>query len=41
MSNSMKGMIAGLVATLVLSGLLLLKSTAWVPAKEPESLRQT
>src|SRR5215475_5395431 len=27
MSNSMKGMIAGLVATLVLSGLLLLKST--------------
>jgi hypothetical protein len=27
MSNSMKGMVAGLVATLVLSGLLLLKST--------------
>src|SRR5712672_896717 len=27
MSNSMKGMIAGFVATLVLSGLLLLKST--------------
>jgi hypothetical protein len=27
MSNSMKGMIAGLVATLVLSGLLLFKST--------------
>jgi hypothetical protein len=27
MSNSMKGMLAGLVATLVLSGLLLLKST--------------
>jgi len=27
MSNSMKGMIAGLVATLVLSGLLLLKGT--------------
>jgi hypothetical protein len=27
MSNSMKGMIAGLVATLVISGLLLLKST--------------
>src|SRR5215470_4853881 len=27
MSNSMKGMIAGLVATLALSGLLLLKST--------------
>jgi len=27
MSNSLKGMIAGLVATLVLSGLLLLKST--------------
>ena len=27
MSNSMKGMIAGLVATLVLSGLLLLKAT--------------
>jgi uncharacterized protein DUF6789 len=27
MSNSMKGMVAGLVATLVLSGLLLVKST--------------